>query len=109
MARSGTERSCNVRSGSGVQGSEQERGAGTMGRSFLSIKLAAVFGLMVAAAVSVQQRAVAESGIEESAVESGVVVVVRRADAECDAAARARSHTVRARVHAARAAAAARS
>lgn len=80
-----------------------------MGRSFLSIKLAAVFGLMVAAAVTVQQRETAEGSALERDLESGVVVTVESVKAECDEAEHTIVHTARARVRAAAAAAATRS
>ena len=81
-----------------------------MGRSFLSVKLAAVFGLVVAAAVTAQQRQVAsEREALEAANVSGVIVKVERVDSDCDRDAKLRVHTARAMVRVERAGSPARS
>ena len=59
-----------------------------MGRSYLSIKLAAVFGLLVAAAVTAQERSLRQDALVPAEVTAGVAVPAVRPvdpiDAECE-------------------------
>jgi hypothetical protein len=80
-----------------------------MGLSFLSIKLAAVFGLVIAAAVTVQQREAVRGATVEAVAEEAAVLAADAAEKKCDAAVRSLVRTAPARATAQRAAGAGRS